>query len=79
MPFQVNLEQPTKFEGSMDHKALTSFMWSVQNFFYLTGLTDPIAQAWLASMWFIDSTAAWLQHQGYNHIILTWATQKVDI
>ena len=50
MPFQVKLEQFTKFEGSMDHEALASFIWSVENFFFLTKLTDPVAQARLASM-----------------------------
>ena len=79
MPFQVKLEQPTKFEGSMDHEALASFIWLVENFFYLTNLTDPVAQAWLASMWLVNSAAVWLRHQGYNHDTLTWPTLKADM
>ena len=63
----------------MDHEALASFIWSVENFFFLTNLTDPVAQARLASMWLVNSAAVWLRHQGYNHDTLTWATLKADM
>ena len=63
----------------MDHEALASFIWSVENFFFLTNLTDPVAQAQLASMWLVNSAAVWLRHQSYNHDTLTWATIKADM
>ena len=79
MLFQVKLEQPTKFKESMDHEALASFIWSVENFLFLTNLTDPVAQAQLAHMYLVNSTAVWLQYQGYNHDTLTWVTLKADM
>ena len=63
----------------MDHEALASFIWSVETFVYLTNLIDPVAQAWFVSMWLVDSTAVWLQHQGYNNGPLTWAMLKADM
>ena len=60
--FAVKLEQPAKFEGQMDHEILATFIWQVENYMALAGVTDAVQQARFASMLLTKSAAIWLRH-----------------
>ena len=60
--FAVKLEQLAKFEGQMDHEILATFIWQVENYMALTGVTDAVQQARFVSMLLTKSAAIWLHH-----------------
>ena len=60
--FTIKLEQPAKFKGQMDHEILATFLWQVENYMALTGVTDAVRQACFASILLTKSAAIWLHH-----------------
>ena len=65
MPGTVKLKEPPQFDGAMDFDAIESFIFSVDNYFALVGLTDPIQQTRFTSTLLIKQAALWLRTNNF--------------
>ena len=42
MPHAVKLKEPPTYEGQVDYETIESWMYSVNNYYVLVGLTDEV-------------------------------------
>ena len=60
----------------MDYEIVEAWLWNMENYFALTGLTDINQQARFASTLLAKSAAVWMRNQNYNLTTLTFPTLK---
>ena len=59
MPGAVTLKEPPNYDGTMDYETIEVWLFVVENYFALVGLTDEIKQSQLASTLLTKNTALW--------------------
>ena len=79
MPGTVKLKEPPQFDGAMDFDVIESFIFSVDNYFALVGLTDPIQQTRFASTLLIKQAALWLRTNKFDLSHTAWGTLKSEL
>ena len=58
----------------MDFEQVEAWLFTVDNYFNLVGLTDPIAQYRYAITLLSKSAAIWLRNQNFDLTKTTWPT-----
>ena len=72
LPSAVKIPLPDKFSGEMDYERVTSFLFQVEHYCSLVGLTDEQQKAALTIMLLTEDARTWYMHQGYTgHVTYT--------
>ena len=79
LPTGVKLDKPKGFNGVMDGDVVRAFVFQVERYFALVGLSDGNQQAQFLSMLLLDHAALWLQHQEYDWTTVEYTTIKNDL
>ena len=63
----------------MDFYTIESFIFSVDNYFALVGLTDPIQSTRFVSKLLIKQVALWLQTNNFDLSQTAWGTLELEL
>ena len=66
MPNTVKLKEPPQYDGAIDCKLIEAWIFGIDNFYKLVGLTDEVQQARFAAMLLIKNAALWLRSSGLD-------------
>ena len=61
MPGAVKLKEPPTYDGTMDYETIEVWLFPVENYFALVGLTDEIKQSRFVSTLLTKNAALWLR------------------
>ena len=79
MGHAVKLKEPPTYEGEVDYETIKLWIYSVDNYYVLVGLTDEIQQARFAATLLTKQAALWLPSSGINLDRTRWSTLKIAI
>ena len=63
----------------MDFDAVESFIWALDNYFALTGLTDEYQRARFAATCMTKLAALWMRNQDFDFEMLQWTDLRGEI
>lgn len=76
MPNAVKLKEPPVYDGSIDYELIEAWIFGVDNYYKLVGLTDEVQQARFAATLLVKNAALWLRSSGLNLDTTKWSTLK---
>ncbi|GMI64863.1 hypothetical protein HRI_000155600 [Hibiscus trionum] len=63
---RIDVQKPKEFKGARDTQEVDSFVWSLENYFRLTGIEDEDTKVNSASIYLVDAALLWWRHRCYQ-------------
>ena len=79
MPNAVKLKEPPQYNGAIDYELIEAWIFGVDNYYKLVGLTDEVQQARFAATLLIKNAALWLRSSGLDLDRTKWSTLKTQV
>ena len=79
IPHTIKLQPLPAYKGEIDYKIIEAWIYSVNNYFTLTGSTDPNQQAHFAATLIQNAAALWLCTSGVDLKAVYWPRLKTRI
>lgn len=74
LPSAVKVPLPDKFNGEMDFDRVTAFLFSIEQYCNVVGLTSTIGKAQLTAMLLTGDARVWFMHNEYDQATLSYET-----
>ena len=79
MPNAVKLKEPPQYDGAIDYELIKAWIFGVDNYYKLVGLTNEVQHAWFAATLLIKNAALWLRSFGLDLDRTKWSTPKTQV
>ena len=66
MPNAVKLKEPPQYNGANDYELIKAWIFGVDNYYKLVGLTNKVQQAQYAATLLIKNVTLWLRSSGLD-------------
>ena len=66
MPNAVKLKEPPQYDGAIDYELIKAWIFGVDNYYKLVGLTDEVQLARFAAALLIKNASLWLRSSGLD-------------
>ena len=76
MPNAVKLKEPPQYDGAIDYELIKAWIFGVDNYYKLVGLTDEVQQTGFAAILLIKNAALWLRSAGLDLDVTRWSMLK---
>ena len=76
-PSTVKLKKPPQYDGAINYEWIEAWIFGVNNYCKLVGLTDEVQQARFAATSLIKNVALWLRNFGLDLDQTRWSMLKM--
>ena len=79
MPKAVKWKEPPQYNDTIDYDLIKVWIFVVDNYYKLVGLTDEVQQARFAAMLLVKNAALWLHSSGLDLDQTRWSTLTAQV